>query len=193
MNILKFNLKRLKFNRLTICVKHNIKTTDISNLKTKEGDTQNIERKSIELIKNCLDKLGYYYETAGSQQPKDFRNVCKIGLDVEIKKTDSFIVYFNDTLPSIDTYYIILFTGKKYKNKNKKDIHPQLIFINGYDLVKPDIYYLLDYQKDMEEIKDKWARKKENNKANKFKYFSVYPRPTYKTDIRHLLDFPQPA
>lgn len=191
MNILKFNLKRLKFNILINCVTQTIKTSDISSLKTKEGDTQNTERKSIELIKICLDKLGYYYETAGSQQPKDFRNICKIGLDVEIKKTDSFTVYFNDTLPSINTYYIILFTGKKYKTK--EDIPSQFIFINGYDLVKSDIYHLLEYQKDIEEIKNKWGRKKVNNKANKFKYFSVYPRPTYKTDIRHLLDFPQPA
>ena len=31
-------------------------------------------------------------------------------------------------------------------------------------------------------------RKKTHQKANKFKHFSVYPRPTYKTDISYLFD-----
>jgi|TARA_Y100000389_G_C17325852_1_gene445519 hypothetical protein len=183
---LKYNLKKLKFLRIKNCVIQNTTNSIISSLVTTKGDTQVKERLSINFVKNCLDELDYYYEEAGSQQSKDFRNICKINLNIEIKKTDSLIVYFNDTLPSNDIFYIIMFTGKEYKNK--ENIKPQILFINGYDLCKPDLYLLLEYKKDMDHMKDKWARKGSNENANKFKYFSVYPRPTYKMNISHLIN-----
>ena len=42
--------------------------------------------------------------------------------------------------------------------------------------------------KEIEDMKNKWGRKGMNKNARKFKYFSVYPRPTYKMDIKHLLN-----
>tara|TARA_Y100000389_G_C17443738_1_gene510275 strand:+ start:148 stop:951 length:804 start_codon:yes stop_codon:yes gene_type:complete len=183
---IKYNLKCKVFNRIKECLLLNISLSDIKNIKTNNGDTQITERLSIDIIKKCLEKLNYYYEEAGSQQSKDFRNIQKIYLNIEVKKTDSLTVYFNDTLPSVDTFYIIIFTGREYKTKD--NIIPKIIFINGYDLVKPDIYLLLEYKKDLNEFKDKWARKKSNQNANKLKYFSVYPRPTFKTDIGYLLN-----
>ena len=184
--MLRHNLKRRRFGSILNYLKENLVTEDILSLRTNNGNTQSTERMSINLIRNCLKTLDYPFDEAGSQQSKDFRNVCKIGLNIEIKKTDGYTVYFNDTLPNKDIYYIIIFTGKEFKTK--ENILPQIIFINGYDLIKDDIYYISEYKKQIEEMKDLWCRKSKNMNANKFKYMSVYVRPTYKTDIRHLLN-----
>ena len=180
------NHKKRKFQSFKKCVIDKINKDFIQSLKTECGNTQVKERLSIDFIRECLDELGYTYEEAGSQQSKDFRNINNIGLNIEVKKTDGPTVYFNDTLPNTNIFYIIIFTGKVYKTK--EDIPPKLIFINGYDLCKPDIYYLKEYEQEIEDMKDRWARKKTNKKANHFKHFSVYPRPTYKTDISYLFD-----
>jgi hypothetical protein len=186
LSLLRYKIREKLFLRLEKCIMENINEEIIHSLKTSKGNTQEKERISISSIKTCLDKINYSYEEASSQQSKDFRNINKIGLNIEIKKTDTTTVYFNDTLPSLDIFYIIIFTGKKFKTKG--NIPPKIIFINGYDLCKPDIYHLMEYKKDIEKFKDKWGRKGSGGNANRFKYFSVYPRPTYKTRISHLLD-----
>lgn len=186
IGIIKYNIKMKVFTKIRNCIINNISSEIIYSLKTTKGDTQIKERISINFIKKCLDDLNYIYSEAGSQQSKDFRNINNIGLNIEVKKTDSMTVYFNDTLPSLDIFYIIIFTGKEFKTK--ENLKPKIIFINGYELCKPDLYYLMEYKKDIDYLKDKWARKKSNKNANKFKYFSVYPRPTYKTDISYLLN-----
>lgn len=190
-------LLNIKFNKIKSYLIDNTSYYDLINLKTNNGNTQNSERSSIALVKRALDNLNFTYVKAGSQQPQDFRNICGIGLNIEVKKLDGFTLYFNDTLPSSDTYYIIMFTGKEFKQK--ESIPPKIIFINGYDLIKPDIYYALEYKKILEEIKDEWCRKStdssskstdsssKTNKANKLKYLSMYVRPTFKTSIKHLL------
>jgi hypothetical protein len=170
------------------------KIKNINNIKTINGNTQSSERISIKLIQDILVDMNLNYTCAGSQQSKDFRNVYKnvksLGINIEIKKTNETIIYFNDTLPSIDVYYIIFVIGKTYKDSNK-NIPPQIIFINGYDLIKDDFDNLMEYKQDIEYLKNKWARKKCNIKANSFNHFSVYPRPTFKTDIKYLLNSPQ--
>jgi len=162
---------------------------DMSTMKTTDGETQKGERISIKIMKGILDDMGLIYECAGSQQSKDFRNVCRPGsgvvINIEIKKTDGTIVYFNDTCPSIDIFYIIMFTGKKFKKK--KDIPPKIIFINGYELLKDDEELIYMYKSVMETIKNEWGRKKIGDCAKGFKRMSVYPRPTYKADISDLL------
>ena len=193
-------LLNLKFNKIKSHLINNTTYHDLVNLKTNNGNTQYSEKSSIALVKRALDNLNFTYVKAGTQQPQDFRNICGIGLNIEVKKLDGFTLYFNDTLPSSDTYYIIMFTGKEFKQK--ESIPPKIIFINGYDLIKPDIYYALEYKKILEEIKDEWCRKSTDssskstdsiskstiNKANKLKYLSMYVRPTFKTSIKHLLD-----
>ena len=107
----------------------------------------------------------------------------------QIKKTDNPVIYFNDTCPSTNVYYIIIFTGKKYKRQ--KNIKPQFIFINGYDLIKDDIHLLYGkggLKEDMEYMKNKWGRKGTGGNACKFKHMGCYPRPTYQSDIKYLLD-----
>ena len=185
--------KDLLFNQIKSKTCQNIK--DISDIKTTNGDTQSSERLSIKLIEDILVDMNLNYTLAGSQQSKDFRNVYKnvksLCINVEIKKTNSTTIYFNDTLPSTDIYYIIFVTGKEYKKNTINNIQQQIIFINGYDLIKDDLELLMEYKEDIEYLKNKWARKKSNNKANSFKNFSVYPRPTFKTDIKYLLNSPQ--
>ena len=184
----RYNLRKRVFDSIKQSIIDNYNQEMIESLKTTKGDTQVKERISIEFVRNCIDSMKYSYKEAGSQQSKDFQNIQNIGLNIEVKKTDSSTVYFNDTLPSIDIFYVIIFTGKTYKRKS--NIEPQILFVNGYDLCKKDLYYLLDYKKDIEHLKNKWARKKKNSNATKFTYFSVYPRPTYKMSISHLLKLP---
>ena len=184
--ILRNYRKKNAFN--IICKKLKaIDLNEFNNIKTQNGATQVAERKYIPIIKKCLDELNFSYEEAGSQQSKDFRNILNIGLNIEAKKTDGFNIFFNDTCPKRDIYYIIIFTGKKYKNM--MNINPHFIFINGYDLIKDDIYYLLEYKKYIEDGKDKWNRKKNiNGNAIKFKHMGVNPRPTYTSDIKYLIN-----
>ena len=40
----------------------------------------------------------------------------------------------------------------------------------------------------MERMKNKWGRKGSGENACKFKHMSCYPRPTYQSDIKYLLD-----
>jgi hypothetical protein len=175
-----------------ICDKlRDLDLNEIKGLKTQNGNTQNSERITINIVKNILDKLNFNYTEASSQQPYDFRNILNIGLNIEVKKTDGFNVFFNDTCPSTNAYYIIIFTGKKFKRPTKKDIKPQFIFINGYDLIKDDIYLLYGkdgLKEDMEYMKNKWGRKGTGGNACKFKHMGCYPRPTYQSDIKYLLD-----
>lgn len=156
----------------------------IKSTKTMKGNTQISERMVIEKIRNLFNELGLMYEEASSQQSKDFRNVGGIGLTIEIKKTDNFVVYFNDTCPSSEIYYIILFTGKEYKKTPEKNILPQLIFINGEEFIK-DSQWIYEYMKEINLLKDKYGRG-ENKKQLKG-IMEVYPRPTFKANIRSFL------
>ena len=72
--------------------------------------------------------------------------------------------------------------------KQKPSIPPQILFCNGVDLIGDDMELALEYQKEIEMMRDKWSRKGKGQKANLFKYMSVCPRATYKTSIIHLLE-----
>ena len=123
----------------------------INSIKTTKGNTQNSERYSIDFFKRVLESLSLDYNIAGSQQSKDFRNVGNIDLDIEIKKTDNLTIFFNDTLPNENIYYIIFFTGKTFKNETK-NIDPCILFINGYDFIK-DSPWVNEYYKEINELK----------------------------------------
>ena len=155
----------------------------IQSIKTLKGNTQSSERVVIQKIRNVFGDLELSYEEAGSQQSKDFRNVGGIGLDIEIKKTDTPHVYFNDTCPCADIYYIIFFTGKEYKSK--KNIPPQLLFINGEEFIR-DSPWIHDYIQEINALKDKYARGE--NKKLLEGIMEVYPRPTFKTNITKFLE-----
>lgn len=158
----------------------------IATTKTSKGNTQNSERTVIQKIKEVLDELNLTYDEAGSQQSKDFRNVGGIGLDIEIKKTDNSNIYFNDTCPSSDIYYIIIFTGKIYKRPSIKtpNIPGQVLYLNGSEFLK-DCDWLFEFITELNVLKDKYARGE--NKKQLSGIMSVYPRPTFKADISSFL------
>jgi len=172
------------FNIITKSVKNKFTPDYLKEFKTKSGNTQSVERDIISDIRNILIDLKLSFEEAGSQQSKDFRNVGEEKLNIEIKKTDGFTIMFNDTCPSRDIYYIILFTGKDYKKKN--NIEPQVLFLNGEIFLK-DTMWLPEYKKSIEDLVNQFGRGK--NKKQLGGCIKVYPRPNYSADIKHLLNF----
>lgn len=174
------------FNRIKAKVLARITADHIATYKTSKGDTQKSERRVIADVKGILDEENLTYDEAGSQQPKDFRNVGGIGLDIEVKKTDSETVVFNDTCPSKDVYYLVFFTGKQKGSKKKRIIiPPQVICVNGHEFVK-DSPWIEEYQAVINALKDKYARGEGKKQLSGM--MSVYPRPTYRADITTLLE-----
>jgi hypothetical protein len=158
----------------------------IRSTRTAKGNTQVSERIVITKMKEIFDDMKLTYEEAGSQQSKDFRNIGGIGLNVEIKKTDNATIYFNDTCPAEDIYYILLFTGKEYKSKRMlgKNIPPQLCFLNGAQFLI-DAPWIAEYIAELTALKDKYARGASKKQLGGI--MSVYPRPTFKADITSFL------
>ena len=150
----------------------------INSTKTCTGNTQTSERQIIQKVREVLDELQLSYTEAGSQQSKDFRNIDDVGLNIEIKKTDTNMVYFNDTCPSEDIYYIVFVTGKEFKRK--PCIPAMCLYVNGLEFTK-DSPWLAEYITWIEEGKNKFARG-ENKKALPG-IMEVYPRPTFKANI----------
>ena len=172
------------FNRITQELDSRVGEDFIKSTKTEKGNTQVSERVVIEKIREILTSMGLTFEEAGSQQSKDFRNVGGIGLNIEIKKTDNPTVYFNDTCPSKDIWYIIFFTGKEYKRKTENNIPAKLLYINGEEFIK-DSPWLEEYIKDITALKDKYARGQ--SKKLLAGIMEVYPRPTFKANITRFL------
>jgi hypothetical protein len=168
------------FERVTNKLDEVVNEEFIKSTKTENGNTQISERVVIEKIRQVLLSLEITFEEAGSQQSKDFRNVGGIGLNIEIKKTDNPVIYFNDTCPSKDIYYVVFFTGKEYKRTPEKNILPKLLYINGEEFVK-DSPWIQDYIKELTALKDKYARGE--NKKRLAGIMEVYPRPTFKANI----------
>jgi len=154
----------------------------IVTLRTVNGNTQVPERNYIELIGNGLNELNFHYEEAGSQQSKDFRNINNTGLDIEVKKSDSFTIFCNDTLPNKNTEYLIIFTGKEYVRQD--NIKPQLLFINGKEIID-GCDWLDEFQEKLNNFRDTYCRGENKKKLNGL--LNVYIRPTYQFSIRSFL------
>jgi hypothetical protein len=165
--------KRDLFKLISIELEKEIPEEYILSLKTQHGNTQLIERIYISKIKDIFNKMGLTYKEAGSQQSKDFRNVGGIGLNIEVKKTDSCNIICNDTCPTKDIYYIIIITGKQTKTE---EIKPHVMFVNGYELIK-ESPWIYPYNMFIEYIKDTYCRG--DGKKNLCGYVAVYTRPGY--------------
>lgn len=172
------------FQKITNEVSKHITQDFIMSTRTEKGNTQACERIVIQKICEVLDGMGLSYKQAGSQQSKDFRNVGDIDLDIEVKKTDNMKVFFNDTCPSEKIFYVIFFTGKEYKKIPEKNIPGKLLFMNGEEFLK-DSPWIEDYIREITAIKDKYGRGE--NKKYLEGIMEVYPRPTFKADIRKFL------
>ncbi len=172
------------FEQITSKLDEMVNEEFIKSTKTEKGNTQISERVVIEKIREVLTSLELSFEEAGSQQSKDFRNVGGIGLNVEIKKTDNPVIYFNDTCPNKDIYYVIFFTGKVYKRTPEKNILPKLLYINGEEFIK-DSPWIQEYIDALTALKDKYARGENKKKLSGI--MEVYPRPTFKANISNFL------
>ena len=172
------------FNRITKELDEQVGEEFIKSTKTEKGNTQVSERVVIEKIRVILTGMELIFEEAGSQQSKDFRNVGGIGLNIEIKKTDNPVVYFNDTCPNKDIWYIIFFTGKEYKRKPENNIPAKLLYINGEEFIK-DSPWLEEYIQEITALKDKYARGAAKKQLAGI--MEVYPRPTFKGNISKFL------
>ena len=172
------------FNRITKELDEQVGEDFIKSTKTEKGNTQVSERVVIEKIRVILTGMELSFEEAGSQQSKDFRNVGGIGLNIEIKKTDNPVVYFNDSCPNKDIWYIIFFTGKEYKRKPENNIPAKLLYINGEEFIK-DSPWLEEYIQEITALKDKYARGAAKKQLAGI--MEVYPRPTFKGNISKFL------
>jgi len=155
----------------------------MNRLVTTNGNTQMSERISISMVRDVLTQLNLSFTEAGSQQPYDFR--IKMPGDnillLEVKKTSNNQLYFNDTLPTEKAFYIVLFTGIKYKTKD--DILPRIFGVNGSFFTKND-HWINEFAKELALFKTKWIGYENNG-------MSVYPRPTYKFNMKYLLNLPE--
>lgn len=159
---------------------------DLRSLKTRNGNTQVSERGSIPLVRNVLKTLGLEFEEAGSQQSKDFRNVYhphspNVRIDIEVKKTDTNMIVFNDTCPTANIWYLILFTGKKSK---RMEILPRIVGVNGAIFLE-DADWTINYQREIDALKERYCRGA--GKKALPGMMSVYTRPTYRANISTLL------
>jgi frataxin-like iron-binding protein CyaY len=166
------------FNRISQQVKNNVSQDFIASMKTHKGNTQQREREVIERVESILNSMELTFKKASSQEPEDFQNIGGIGLNIEIKKTDSGNVIFNDTCPTKDIWYIIFFTGSSYKRK--KNIPPTVICLNGIEFIN-GAEWLHEYNKEMKQLKDKYGRGPQKKQLGGI--MEVYPRPNYKANI----------
>lgn len=203
-NIIKTNVEN-KFNNNPELYK---------NIKTMKGDTQNPERSYIKLIENIIIKLRkkgliITFSKAGSQQPYDFRiqlNNLEI-LYIEAKKTDSTIIYFNDTLPQasmseniskkkniVNKFVSLGDEERKHQKYKNGDIYYLIIF-TGNDNYNPKIIGLNgnEFYKDEQEKKkcfdhdyENSIKRKKDNEKFKDSNFSFTSRITGRYNIIHL-------
>lgn len=154
-------------------LKKRIGINELHSFNTKKGETQKSEKNYRKCIENILNDLKIRYETAGSQQPYDYRiylnKTTKFML--EIKKTDATTIIFNDTCPSKNIYYIFLICNKT---------SPCIILCNGdvFDLMDTT---LIEFKRKFNELKNEFCGKKLGN-------LLVYPRPTYSSNIKSIFD-----
>ena len=167
------------FNEIYQKVKDTFSSEMNEQIRTKSGNTQNAERIYITFIRGILTEMDLTFSEAASQQPYDFRITIPGSdeiLKLEAKKTDNFNIFFNDTCPYKDSYYLIFYTGKKYKKKT--DIPSKIIGVNGYEFIK-QCPWIEQFREKLEILKKEFKDLEGP--------MSVYPRPTYKSCIKFLL------
>ena len=167
------------FNQIFSEVKKALTPDFIAQLRTTQGNTQIPERLYMSRIHDILkNKMNLKFEEASSQKPYDFRIKIPNSDDIlllEVKKTDSNTIYFNDTCPTEKAFYIIIVSGKMYKTK--ADIPPRVLGVNGSVFTKY-CPWIKPFSEELGALKEKYRHMPGN--------MSVYPRPTFKSDISFL-------
>ena len=175
----KMKEKQMLFQNIYENVRSRLTYEFIKSLKTKKGNTQSAERPLIQRIKETLIHMELSFTEAGSQQPYDFR-VRMPGseeqdiLKLEIKKTDSNTIIFNDTCPSDDVYYIVINTGHVGKKSEK---YPLVVPIQGGILVNgPNDQWIKEYLEFISKVKSQ-------TKKEQTGYMRAFARPNLSANI----------
>ena len=189
------NVSENLFNTIVGTLRSNVSYDFLKKSKTQSGNTQLAERDIIRVVREILQMLELTFTEASSQQPYDFRirlpgyetfqpteEQIRNGdifveeqmamLLLEVKKTDSNTIYFNDTCPNKLVNYLIIYTGKIFKTK--PEILPAIYSINGSEIIATSPW-LLDFKGDIDALREKY-RETEG-------IMTVYPRPTYKANM----------
>jgi hypothetical protein len=171
------------FELITFYLQQGISEEFIMETKTKNGNTQSGERVTISEVRGVLDEMGLDYVEAGSQQPEDFREVHfpenpSVKISLEIKKTKSPTVVFNDTFPTKNIYYVIFYGGN---TRNR----PQMICTKGDAFSRESRVWADVVRKRINDINDKYARG--DNKKNLSGIMRCYIRPTWSANISRFL------
>ena len=171
------------FELITFYLQQGISEEFIKETKTKNGNTQSGERVTISEVRGVLDEMGLDYVEAGSQQPEDFREVHfpenpLVKISLEIKKTKSPTVVFNDTFPTKNIYYVIFYGGN---TRNR----PQMICTKGDAFSRESRVWADVVRKRINDINDKYARG--DNKKNLSGIMRCYIRPTWSANISRFL------
>jgi hypothetical protein len=171
------------FDLISFSLQQGISEEFIRETKTKNGNTQSGERVTISEVRGVLDEMGLEYVEAGSQQPEDFREVHfpdnpSVKISLEIKKTKSPTVVFNDTFPTKNIYYVIFYGGN---TRNR----PQMICTKGDAFSRESRDWADVVRKRISDINDKYARGE--NKKNLSGIMRCYIRPTWSANIGKFL------
>jgi len=144
--------------------------------RTSHGNTQFSERIFIRMVRETLTQLGLYFEEAGTQQPYDFRNIGGVGLQIEVKRTNSRSIIFNDTLPTRGTYYLVAVCLEE----------PHLVMIPGEKFTEGYEDVIDTFVTRLNQLRDDFARGPNRHALGPI--MGVYPRPTFRADIRTFLN-----
>jgi len=171
------------FDLISFYLQHGISEEFIKETKTKNGNTQSGERVTISEVRGVLDEMGLEYVEASSQQPEDFREVHfpenpSVKISLEIKKTKSPTVVFNDTFPTKNIYYVIFYGGN---TRNR----PQMICTKGDAFSRESRVWADVVRKRINDMNDKYARG--DNKKNLSGIMRCYIRPTWSANIGRFL------
>jgi hypothetical protein len=160
------------------------KQVDIKKFGVNNGYTQQSERLLIQCLEEIFKSNNITYTKAGSQQPKDFRNINNTNKNIEVKiLTSKFKIIFNDTLPVKDTDYLVFFTGKFYK---KCEYKPQILLINGEKFIEGSKEWIKEANELLTKFKDIYCRG--DNKKQLPGIMNCYARPTWSSTIFPFID-----
>ena len=116
------------------------RTIDWSKMVSTRGNTQERERYYISIIQKILSDLGCSFESAGSQQAIDIRNVVfpdGTTTDFEAKSSNTNVFPLNDTVVKPDVHYIFIYAKHKKVNILKGSDIYSVCMDDAVDIGKP--------------------------------------------------------
>ena len=153
----------------------------IRSFATIRGNTQESERRRMRYIVSVLDRLGLSYEHAGSQLPKDLRNVGGIGLPIEVKSANGTTACCNDTVPQPGTFYVFFHTTNPASRSPTR--LPQVVACEGSEMIAPDdVEWIADLAAAIARLRAAYGKG-----AARRRRLTAFPRCNYSYKFGHML------